>query len=67
MLVISRRRFSLAINPAGSSFPELIRRPVLSRVSEVCRSELERASVFWAIKELTLVLIRVMPDTPSEI
>ena len=32
-LVMSRRRFSLAIKPAGSSLPELIRRPVLSRLS----------------------------------
>jgi hypothetical protein len=36
MLVMSRRRFSLAIKPAGSSLPELIRKPVLSRVSDCC-------------------------------
>ena len=33
MLVMSLRRFSLAIKPAGSSLPVLIRKPVLSRVS----------------------------------
>jgi hypothetical protein len=37
-LVISLRSASLAIKPAGSSEPLLIRRPVLSRVNEVCKS-----------------------------
>ena len=64
MLVMSARNVSLAINPAGSSLPELIRKPVLSRVSDCCKSAELRARVFCATKELTFVLIRVMPVHP---
>jgi hypothetical protein len=46
MLVMSLRRFSLAINPAGSSLPVLIRKPVLSRVSASCNDPLDRLNVF---------------------
>ena len=35
MLVMSLRRFSLAIKPAGSSLPVLIRKPVLNRVKRL--------------------------------
>ena len=45
-LVISLRRASLAIKPAGSSAPLLIRRPVLNRVKAVCRSPLLLANRF---------------------
>jgi hypothetical protein len=61
--VISLRSDSLAIKPAGSSLPTLIRKPVLKRVSEVCNWSFDRASVFCAIRELTFVLIRDMPNT----
>src|SRR6188474_697331 len=64
MLVMSRRRFSLAIKPAGSSLPELIRRPVLSRVSDSCSEMFERLSVFCAISELKFVLMRLMYQGP---
>lgn len=64
---MSRRRFSLAIRPAGSSLPELIRKPVLKRSSEVCNSAFDRARVFWAIKLLTFVLMRLIHVTPLEL
>jgi hypothetical protein len=63
MLVMSRRRFSLAIKPAGSSLPELIRKPVLKRFSAVCKSALVRPKIFCAISELTFVLMRLMRGT----
>ena len=53
----------LAISPAGSSLPELIRKPVLNRARAVCNCELERPRLVWAIKELTFVLIRLMNYT----
>ena len=43
MAVMSLRRFSLAIKPAGSSLPVLIRKPVLSRVKDCCKSALRPA------------------------
>jgi hypothetical protein len=61
---MSLRNASLAIKPAGSSFPTLIRKPVLSRVNACCKSAELRANVFCAIRELTFVLIRVMPVHP---
>ena len=64
MLVMSLRRFSLAIKPAGSSLPVLIRKPVLSRVSACSKAALDRPSVFWATSELTFVLIRVIAKHP---
>ena len=64
MLVMSLRRFSLAIKPAGSSLPLLIRKPVLSRVSASFNAALDRPNVFWATKELTFVLIRVIAKPP---
>jgi hypothetical protein len=60
---MSLRRFSLAIKPAGSSLPTLIRKPVLKRVRAVCNWVCDRAKVFCATSELTLVLIRVMRET----
>ena len=64
MLVMSLRRFSLAIKPAGSSLPVLIRKPVLSRVSAWFNAALDRPNVFWATSELTFVLIRVIAKPP---
>jgi len=46
MLVMSLRRFSLAIKPAGSSLPVLIRKPVLSRVRDCSRAAWDRPNVF---------------------
>ena len=37
---------SLAIKPAGSSLPVLIRTPVLNRLSDVCSAALLRVNVF---------------------
>ena len=62
-LVISDCNAVEAIMPDGSSAPELIRKPVLKRVNEVCNSWLDVANEFCANRELTFVLIRVMPDT----
>ena len=53
---------SLAIKPAGSSAPELIRKPVLNRVRAVCNWLLDFARLFWAVRELTFVLMRVIPE-----
>jgi hypothetical protein len=64
VLVMSLRKASLAIKPAGSSLPALIRKPVLKRVRDCCNWSFDRARVFCAVKELTLVLIRVMTITP---
>ncbi len=64
MLVMSARSDSLAIKPAGSSLPELIRRPVLSRVRASCSSALFLCSVFCATNELMFVLIRVIRHHP---
>jgi hypothetical protein len=64
MLVMSLRRFSLAIYPAGSSLPVLIRTPVLKRLSACSRAALDRPNVFWATNELTFVLIRVISRPP---
>jgi hypothetical protein len=64
ILVMSLRNASLAIKPAGSSLPTLMRKPVLNRVKACCRSAELRANVFCATKELTFVLIRVMPVHP---
>jgi hypothetical protein len=60
------RSISLAINPAGSSFPVFIRKPVLRRVSACCKETLERPKVFWAVNELTFVLILVIGLTLSQ-
>ena len=55
----------LAGNQAGRVIlAELIRRPVLKRVSACCKSAVLRDNVFCATKELTFVLIRVMPVHP---
>ena len=62
-LVISLRRISLAIRPAGSSLPVLIRRPVLSRVRASCKEAFERARDFCVLSEGTFVLMRVMSGT----
>jgi hypothetical protein len=64
MLVISLRKFSLAIKPAGSSLPVLIRKPVLNRLRAWLKSALDRPNVFCATNELTFVLIRVIEDPP---
>jgi hypothetical protein len=61
---MSLRRFSLAIKPAGSSLPVLIRRPVLNRVSACSNASLDRLKLFWAISELTFELIRVIENPP---
>ena len=50
----------LAINPAGSSFPRLIRRPVLSRSRLTSRPLFWIARTRWAIMDGTFVLIEVM-------
>ena len=57
---ISARSRSDTINPAGSSAPLLMRRPVDSRSSRTARSEWERARLFWAISDAMFVLILVM-------
>jgi hypothetical protein len=57
---ISLRRFWEAIRPAGSSLPRLIRRPVLSRSSEVFRARLFCPSTRCPMSEGTFVLMRVM-------
>ncbi len=44
MLVMSLRRFSLAIKPAGSSLPVLIRKPVLNRCKARFKSLLDRCN-----------------------
>ena len=62
--VMSLRRFSLAIKPAGSSLPVLIRKPVLNRVSDCSKAALDRPSVLRATNELTFVLIRVIAKHP---
>src|SRR4029078_3282099 len=66
-LTMSLRSTSLAIKTAGSSLPVLIRKPVLKQFKAFCKSVFDLAKVVWAIKELTLELIRVMPDTPSKL
>src|SRR4029078_12516867 len=66
ILVMSLRRFSLAIKPAGSFLPVLIFNPVLSRVNACCNAPLDRPNVFWATSELTFVLIRVISNPPFE-
>jgi len=47
----------LAIKPAGSSAPVLIRKPVLKRVRACCNWLCDRANAVWATKEPTFVLI----------
>src|SRR4051794_36206405 len=64
MLVMSLRKFSLAIKPAGSSLPVLILKPVLNRPSACSKAALDRPNVFWATKELTFELIRVIEKPP---
>src|SRR5438067_12580433 len=53
----SALRFSLAINPAGSSPPVLIRKPVLSLSRLLLSSSLFLRKTRWAMSELTFVLI----------
>src|SRR5580658_2067785 len=50
----------LAIRPAGSSAPLLMRRPVLSRSRLVDNAWLFCASDCWAINELTFVLMTLI-------
>ncbi len=59
-LEISLRSASLAIKPAGSSEPLLIRKPVLNRVKACCRSLLLLCSRFCATSDEMFVLILVM-------
>ncbi len=59
-LVISLRKASLAIRPAGSSLPVLMRKPVLRRFNARPSESFDRCKFFCAMSELTLVLIRVM-------
>ncbi len=53
----SAARDWLAIKPAGSSLPELMRVPVERRCREVCRAVLFLLRLLIAINEETLVLI----------
>src|SRR5258708_4254648 len=57
---ISALRLSVAIKPAGSSAPLLMRKPVLRRCSVLLRVFCELASPFCAISDATLVLIRAI-------
>ena len=66
VLMMSPLSASAAIKPDGLSAPELICKPVLSWVSDVCNCAFELARVCWAFNELMLVLIRVMPYTPMK-
>jgi len=52
--------FSLAINPAGLSLPELIFNPVDNRCRDVCNISLEACKFRNPRSEGTLVLILVM-------
>src|SRR5262245_4148476 len=56
----SERRFSLAIKPAGSSPPRLIRRPVLRRSRLPTSPLFCPASTRWASNDETFVLIRLI-------
>jgi hypothetical protein len=64
---MSDRKFSLAIKPAGSSLPVLIRKPVLKRVSDCSKAALDRPSVLRATNELTFVLILVIAKHPCQV
>ena len=64
-LLMSARSTSLAIKPAGSSLPVLMRKPVLRRVNALCNAFCDLIRDFCALSALTFVLIRVMPDTLS--
>ena len=57
---ISLRNPSLAMRPAGSSAPRLIRSPLLSRRSVSAIVFCDLASPRWAVNDATLVLIRAM-------
>src|SRR5665213_756159 len=63
MPAISLFRPSLAINPAGSSAPLMIRSPVLSRCSVLFSALRELASPFWANNDATFVLIRAIQSS----
>ena len=63
MLVMLLCNAWLAIRPDGLSAPELICKPVLKRVIEVCRLFSVFANDCWASSELTFVIIRVMRKT----
>src|SRR4051812_28419075 len=63
MPVISLRRASLAISPAGSSAPRLIRRPLLSRWSVPFSVCCDLASPRWAVRADTFVLMRAIQSS----
>ena len=63
VLVMLLFNTTLEIKPAGSSLPELIRKPALKRVKAVCNWLFDCARDCCASSELTFVLIRVMPNT----
>src|SRR5688500_15372689 len=57
---ISLRKPSLAIRPAGSSAPRLMRRPLDRRWSVSVRFRCDLFSPRWAVRDATLVLMRAM-------
>src|SRR4051812_17757727 len=63
MPVISLRRASLAMSPAGSSTPRLIRRPLLSRWSVPFSVCWDLASPRWAVRAETFVLMRAIQSS----
>src|SRR5687767_14461429 len=63
MPAISLRRPSLAIRPAGSSAPRLIRRPLERRWSVELSCFCVLAKPRWAVSDATLVLIRAMSES----
>src|SRR4051812_47250974 len=63
MPVISLRRASLAMSPAGSSAPRLIRRPLLSRWRVPFSVCCDLASPRWAVSAATFVLMRAIQSS----